>query len=186
MILTLLDRQKAGSNSGQSQTGGKSDTQTVNINTSKGDKIIMGLLQNTQTYLSENPDVPQIHFDGIHKIDIMVPDIEADFTSEMITDLVSTIFELEDVKEIQNQVFKLVVERIGVLNRNAGNAEKTRTPKAGSSVNKSWSAFIKAGDVEGAQTMLDGMVQVQDALGITDRQLHNLKLELDSIRSDES
>jgi len=146
----------------------------------------MSFLERTQTFLNDRPDFPQTHFEGQHEINIQVPNIEAEFTSEMLAELVGAIFELTEVQDIKKQVHRLCMERVGVLNKNAGNAEKTRTPKAGSSVNKSWSAFIAAKDFEGATNMLNSIASVQEGLGITDQQLHNLRVELETINPDQS
>lgn len=143
----------------------------------------MSLLERTQTFLSVNPDFPQEHFEGQHKIDIQVPKVDGDFTVEQIDELVEYIFNLSDVEKVTAQVCKLVVERIGVLNKNAGNAEATRTPQVGSTANKGWKTFLAAKDHAGAKVMFDAMVLTQDAMGYTDLQIVGLRKELDSIKS---
>jgi len=185
MSISTIRRKGNGTLNG-SETGERLRPCPKIFNVSKGDQNTMGLLERTQSFLNDNPNFPQTHFEGQHKINIQVPNIEGDFSQDMVNDMVSVIMQIEEVGLIQKAIFKLVMERVGVLNKNAGNAEKTRTPKAGSSVNKSWSAFIAAKDFEQANTMYQGMVQVQSALGITDQQLHNLKVELDTIRPDQS
>ena len=138
----------------------------------------MSLLQRTQTFLSENPDFPQEHFEGQHKINIQVPLVDGDFTAEQIDEIVEVIFKLDSVQKRTAQVFKLVAERIGVLNKNAGNAEATRTPQVGSTANKGWKGFIASKDYAGAKLMLDAMVLTKDVMGYSDLQIAGLRKEL--------
>ena len=176
-------RRKGQGTLNESATGERLTPTTVNLNVPKREIRKMSLLERTQTYLKRNPDFPQEHFEGQHKINIQVPAVKGDFTQDQINDLVETVFQLKTVQDVTAQISKLVAERIGVLAKNAGNAEKTRTPQVGSTANRGWKSFIATKDYAGAERMFDAMVATQDVMGYTDRQIEGLRKELESIKS---
>lgn len=144
----------------------------------------MSLFTRVQNYLNENEDVHQKFFAGQHKINIQVPDVDAEWSQAEIDALAETACNSEDVQKIAAFVAKCVANEVGRLCKNTANAEKTRSPKPSTTASKGWKSYIETEDYANAKVMFDAMVLTKEAMGYSDRQIDDLRVELLSITPD--
>jgi len=155
------------------------------FNFSQQEIITMSLLFNVQTFLTNHSDFPQESFSGEHELNIQRLDPDHDYSQEQIEEIVSAIVGSDESQEIVVAVSALCRDRINVLTGNAARAEKTRAPQVGSTQSKGWKHAIATEDFEAASVMYQAYTSDVYRLAfpdVTDKQIANLKKELDSIR----
>lgn len=139
------------------------------------------LLDLTQEFLTvEEPNFPQSHFDGKHKVDIWLPN--CNITKKQRDQVLSYVFKVTTSALLVAVETDLSMGKLRTENKNQANARATRAPNAEKTMRDAWLTALANKNFELAERMLATDVSNAEMYNLKDVQLDKKRKELASAK----
>ena len=129
---------------------------------------------------TENPDFPQYHFDGKHKVNIQLPN--RDVTEKQMKELIGFVFGVSGAK-LLTEIIALAVGKLQTETKNQANANATRAPNAEKTMRDAWLTALANKNFPLAERMLAVDEANAEMYGLKDVQLDKKRKELAEAKS---